>query len=66
MLIIAAERYSAYRKYVPAFLDTFEFKATGSKDPDFPPFCKRYFCPLRHGNALPNLIFIRIIMRKQA
>jgi hypothetical protein len=32
-LIMSAEKYSAYRKYVPAFLDTFEFKATGSKDP---------------------------------
>jgi hypothetical protein len=32
-LIIAADKYSGYRKYVPAFLDTFEFKATGSKDP---------------------------------
>ena len=31
-LITAAEKYSGYRKYVPAFLDTFEFKATGSKN----------------------------------
>ena len=32
-LVTAAEKYSGYRKYVPAFLETFEFKATGSKNP---------------------------------
>ena len=32
-LITAAENYSGYRKYVPAFLESFEFKATGSKNP---------------------------------
>jgi hypothetical protein len=32
-LVTAAENYSGYRKYVPAFLETFEFKATGSKNP---------------------------------
>jgi hypothetical protein len=32
-LITAAEKYSGYRKYVPALLDTFEFKATGTKNP---------------------------------
>ena len=33
VLITAAEKYSGYRKYVPAFLDTFEFKATNPKNP---------------------------------
>jgi len=32
-LITAVEKYSGYRKYVPTFLDTFEFKATGTKNP---------------------------------
>ena len=32
-LVTAAEKYSGYRNYVPAFLETFEFKATGSKNP---------------------------------
>ena len=32
-LVTAAEKYSGYRKYVPAFLDTFEFKATNPKNP---------------------------------
>ena len=32
-LVTAAENYGGYRKYVPAFLETFEFKATGSKNP---------------------------------
>ena len=33
VLITAAEKYSGYRKYVPAFLDSFEFKATNPKNP---------------------------------
>lgn len=31
-LITASEKYSGYRKFVPAFLDAFEFKAAGSKN----------------------------------
>ena len=32
-LVTATEKYSGYRKYVPTFLDSFAFKATGAKNP---------------------------------